>query len=220
VLSKIAVAQGKAGQLGDARETFREALEKCGPVVANGSGHALDEIALDQIAAGDFAGAVKTLDAGPVHSSFHVLTALAEAQARIGDASGSRTSYQRAIRETYRLRLVAPPTPTRPAGSSPLIAATHNRRDDNLLARLAAIQALSGDRMRALRTLDTIDNDEPRAVAVREIARAQASAGDVEGTLSWALTLNPTGFRLAALEGLAMGICSRGSALRRGRENK
>jgi tetratricopeptide (TPR) repeat protein len=220
VLSKIAVAQGKAGRLGDAHETFREALEKCGPLIANGPGHSLDEIALDQVAAGDFAGALKTLDAGPIHSPSHVLTALAQAQARIGDASGSRTSYLRAIRELYRLRLDVPPPPTPPAGAPPSLGTAHHRRDDNLLARLAAIQASSGDLKGALRTLDTINNDEPRAVAVREIARARASAGDAEGTFSWALTLNPSGLRLAALEGLAMGISSRGSAPRRDTENK
>jgi hypothetical protein len=74
---------------------------------------------------------------------------------------------------------------------------------------------LSGDLKAALRTLDAINGDEPRVVAVREIARARASAGDADGTLSWGLTLSPSGVRIAALQGLAIGISSRGRNPRR-----
>jgi pentatricopeptide repeat protein len=69
VLSRIASAQGKAGRLDDACETFREALEKGLVLAASSPAFALDEIALDQIVAGDIPGALKTLDTGPILGS-------------------------------------------------------------------------------------------------------------------------------------------------------
>jgi tetratricopeptide (TPR) repeat protein len=215
VLSRIASAQGKAGRLDDARETFREALEKGLVLAASSPAYALDEIALDQIVAGDIPGALKTLDTGPIRQRTNVLTALAKAQASVGDADGARASYRRAILDLYRLRLELPPPPTPPVGHTPVIDNSHHRRGNNLLARLAAIQALSGDVKTALRTLDTIDGDETKAVAVSEIARARASTGDADGALSWAVTLSPRLVRIAALQGLATGISDRGKDPRR-----
>jgi pentatricopeptide repeat protein len=215
VLSRIASAQGKAGRLDDACETFREALEKGFVLAASSPAYALDEIALDQIVAGDIPGALKTLDTGPIRQRTNVLTALAKAQASVGDADGARASYRRAILDLYRLRLELPPPPTPPVGHTPVIDNSHHRRGNNLLARLAAIQALSGDVKTALRTLDTIDGDETKAMAVSEIARARASTGDADGALSWAVTLSPRLVRIAALQGLATGISDRGKDPRR-----
>ena len=78
-------------------------------------------------------------------------------------------------------------------------------RRDSTLGQIAAIRARLGDLRAADQTMNLISSDYYMGWAARSVAEARARAGDVEGALAWALTLQPESVRFWALRGLATG---------------
>ncbi len=215
VLCAIGESQGKAGRLDDARRTLREALDRVGELDPRYSMQ-LYEIASAQAGVGDILGAMKTLDAVDADKRPILLSKVAAFQDKAGDHQGARDTFRVAIREAERC-LRNPPTPRETSAAAPqpptagdgdkdtVIHDPALRWKDSCLARLAAIRAMAGDFVAAELTLGSITLEDQRRLAARDIARARAGAGDPDGTLAWALTLEPARVQLAALRGLGSG---------------
>jgi RNA polymerase sigma factor (sigma-70 family) len=186
ILAAIGSYQGKGGHLERARETFREALDliRRDPKLSM----RLGQVAWGQGTAGDLAGALKTLEAVDSRQRIQELTEIADQRQETGDREGARASLRAALAEAEFLR-------REPDAQS---------KDDDL-ARLTALRAKLGDLPAAVEAFRSITQENERGWAARDIAEARARAGDAEGALAWALTLEPPTVRVWALRGLAMG---------------
>ena len=213
VLGVIGGMQGKAGRKGEAAATIREALDliKQHPEFAS----RLPQIAGAQLAAGDEAGALKTMDGADPESRPAWLVDLARQRAEAGDRDGARALLLRALHEAEgRLDRPAPP-PTRieeemrrsdPA-SQP--ADRDRAREDAVRSEVAAIHARLGHLDAASTSLRRITPGSWQLrSAAQGIARALVEAGDPSGALDWAMTLDPA-LRAEALRGLAEGVVGR-----------
>jgi tetratricopeptide (TPR) repeat protein len=219
ILARIGACQGKAGQIGKARETFREALElvRRDPKLTM----RLGQIAGGQAEAGDFAGALKTAESVGPDESVRTYINIAEKQRAAGDRKGARATLQIALGKAQVLLRDLPrvaDAESRTDAASKKAAASEKtksaqpkspdfllRRWDDLLGQTAAVHAKLGDLKAAIETMTLISLDDYRGWAIRDIAEARARAGDPEGTLEWALTLQPESARVWALRGLATG---------------
>jgi RNA polymerase sigma factor (sigma-70 family) len=214
VLAVIGGYQGKAGHRGEARATLREALDliRHDPRLSS----RLAQVAWGQAKAGDFAGALKTLESVDPQERIRSLIEIAEGQDEAGDHEGARTTLRLALGEAER----RPRTPEPPRGTNlpaPPVRADSKvvspdpalQSKDAALAQIAAIQAKMGALDAAVAAFRSITLEDHKGWAARDIAEARTKAGDAEGTLMWALSLEAPAVRAWALRGLAMGVRAR-----------
>jgi RNA polymerase sigma factor (sigma-70 family) len=189
-LHMIGLDQAKSGRLDDARRTFREALDLIAtdPNLATPIGQSrLVQIAMCQVDAGDFEGAMKTADGVSPQECQAILTSIAMV----------RTGDREAMRSACRLALEVIGRQVRERGDRPT---------DPEKARMASLRARMGEFGAAVEILSTIADENARATASAEVARTRASSGDVAGVLTWTLSLDPPALRISTLRGLAEGI--------------
>jgi hypothetical protein len=132
-----------------------------------------------------------------------------------GDPAAAKATLQNALVESVALLgQPAPPKDPRMAAGEmvdndgkPVLLNSNSddTRKASIKAQIAEFQARLGDLPAALKTFEDIHVEISRGRAALAIARARVRAGDVEGTLSWALALDPPAVRGWALDGLAAG---------------
>ena len=214
VLASIGASQGKAGYADKARETFREALDlvRGDPRLST----RLGQIALCQAEAGDYPGALKTVERVPPEQRIRLLTEIADKQNESGDHEGARITFRAALEQAERLLRDSPlPRNSSRAGGGAvtnhvdkIVPGDMTTRDlqwiDGQLAQVVALHAKSGNVKDAMKTLELISLPDCRGWAARDIAEAQTKAGDATGAITWALSLHPSE-RAWAIRGLATG---------------
>ena len=211
LLGEIGALQGKAGRRDEAKATLREAiaLAKAEPEFARQHG----QIAANQ-AVRDIPGALDTLEGVEPEDRIRWLSGIAAAQALAGDVEGSRATLRRTL-DALERELQAPIHGPAPGGevakaggppAAPIDPALARR--DRILARIAETQAQLGDFDAAIVTSRSILDGSWKGQAMRSIGQARSAAGDTEGALNWALSLDPP-LRSSALRGLAEGVANR-----------
>jgi RNA polymerase sigma factor (sigma-70 family) len=219
VLAVIGGYQGKAGQHDEARETLREALDliRHDPRLSL----RLGQVAWGQAKAGDIAGAMKTLESVDPRERLRLLIETAEQQDEAGDYEGARVTLRLALGEAERL--LRAPAPRRGADLKvpPIMVNADGKVvpsdapdlaldvKDTCLAEIAAIQAKLGALDLAVEAYRSITLGNHKGYAARDVAEARTKAGDAEGALAWALSLEAPDVRAWALRGLAKGVQSR-----------
>ncbi len=216
VLAAIGGYQGKAGHRAEARETIQEALEtvRRNPALVE---RRLGQVALSQAEAGDVSEAIKTVESLELEQRVNFLTQMAEGHERSGNIPSSRATFRRALEAAERCLRTPPPQPAGDRGTKGILKDADGkvvplnradpaiRRRDDLLAKIVECHAKLGELRAAVETFRSVAGDDYRGWAARDIAEAQSKAGDAEGALAWALTLEPPSVRTWALRGLAAG---------------
>jgi RNA polymerase sigma factor (sigma-70 family) len=190
VLGRIGLLQARAGRKEEARATFREAItliEKDPKLAPRWI-----QIASFQAVAGETEGALKIVDTARRSERPGLLSRIAERQAEAGDRVGSQASLRRAIGEIEAL----------------LKEDIEFAANDRQLSELASLQAQAGDFEKAAATMQTIFDPQTKGGAALAIARERTKAGDAQGALAWALTLEAPAPRSSAIQGLAQGVSS------------
>ncbi len=199
ILGVIGMEQGKAGRLDDARKTFREALDSIDrdPKLALRK----EQLAGGQVAAGDIAGALKTIEAlkpGNAAASWPRSPTAGPRRRPRGIARYLPPALPAAEEQLNN----PPPSREAPAFEGVTVDADGKvfKRDAvdpavqwkaASLGEIVAIYAKAGDIQQAIAIMDQIPLESHKGGAASTIAQAQAKAGDIEGALNWALTLRP-----------------------------
>ncbi len=210
ILACIGGYQGKTGHLDKARETFREALDSVrrDPKLAM----RLGQIASCQAEAGDFVGALETAKSVDPRWVIRVYVEIAEQQRQAGDQEGCRATLQLALQKAeieFRDPHQADGASSKSPASSEEARSARSANADLLLWQIAAIQAELDPLKAAAETMNRVSRSDYKGWAARDIAEARTKAGDADGTLAWALALQPESVRVWALRGLAAGTLDR-----------
>jgi RNA polymerase sigma factor (sigma-70 family) len=238
-LAVIAVAQARAKDLPAAQKTLQEALDIANsiqPDPTSSSDHrafALIHVAGAQAALGDVEGAVKLALSLPTPERYQssALYHIVEAQVNAGDFQGAlRTAkaIQHNITQEYAIKEIA--LAQARAGDVKAALATikevkYVATRVEVLVAAARYQAKAGDHKAASKTLQQAMQEMDRVedpphtggtkpALVREIAAAQAAAGDARAVLAWAEKLADPRLKTVALLGLAEGLTARGNPVR------
>ena len=131
---------------------------------------------------------------------------IARMQAAAGDATTARKTFTQAIHDAG-LSVEDPPKPNPDIAKSPGVRQNMPAAER---AKLAEIQAMSGDLAGALKTVRSIDDPNYVRSALQRVIAARATAGDVAGAFRLCLSETKTpDERRSALEGLAEGVDAR-----------
>jgi hypothetical protein len=182
-LAMLAVRQAEIGDVQGGLQTLAAAKLDEHP----GFGHFHSRFVVQQVLAGDAAGALRSIDGlKDVERQVSALLQVAVAQADKGDRAGARQT----------IRMAQQRQGSRGAGG----------KHDTYRRSLARAQAKTGDFAGALATAKAIQDAGTRASALRDIAKVQVAAGDRAGALATlkqaaaaARTVAPAGAALEAL---------------------
>ena len=206
-------AQAKAGDI-------KGALE-----IASGNNWALGDIAEAQAARGDVKGALKTISAITEESDkLSPLFSVAEAQAAQGDVKGALQTAslfpeEKAGSGVWRTRTAvlnriaraqAKAGDVEGALQTTLSAAGEvDWLNVGMVMNEAQANARSVDGKRWLQAVSRINTAWDRDIALRDIARAQAKAGNADAALSWASELKSPEEKAFALFGVVEGTLTK-----------
>ena len=191
VLSRIAAAQAKAGDIRAAEESISAAVALWDRTDPEQHSVGLLEVATGQARAGNVRGAFVVLKrVKRTRGRVRVLFDIAAAQAKAGDSKGAAQAISHAI-------------------------AMAERSDDLTLrvkafclraqvqVKLGDTQAVANSISAAMRTAQRIGGKTDRDFALRDIAEAQAKAGDSAGAISTTQRINDNYWRDWALRDIA-----------------
>jgi RNA polymerase sigma factor (sigma-70 family) len=220
VLPYVAQAQLKAGDRDAALDTLRRGFEAAKAETGSESQYVRFEyLALAQVEAGDFAGAVASAEAmGAEHAHDQVayLMRIARAQDRAGDAQGADATRARArvVAEARRAAPVAADVPRYvslfdEAGRTIEPNNAPSLREDYGHFQLAAIAADLGEYDEARRQAEQVHLASLRRFASSATPAAMAAEGDMPGAVAEARRLEAPEMRLWALSRIATGLAER-----------
>ncbi len=206
-LIRVGAIQQKAGDIAGANEILREAFRSLHdhPIMGGRDGR-YSQIADAQIANGDVAGAIHSVDA-ILGKRWESLVSIARAQAAAGDHTAARATFMSALG-------AADFSIEDPAGANPEITGPPPvglNFSWLMRQRLAETQAMMGDVTGAVQTIRTIDETWHRSDALQSVVMARATAGDVAGALRLAVdeSIAPPEERRRAFQGLGLGLDKR-----------
>ncbi|MDB5351379.1 MAG: polymerase sigma factor, sigma-70 family [Planctomycetota bacterium] len=223
VLSTIAEAQIEAGRRDAGVATLKRAYEAAVAAQFNEYKYVqFQHVALGQMKAGDFAGAVRSVEAmGSNHATDQVsyLMQIARHQEKAGDADGAAQTRARA-RAVAEARRKEPVEQTIPAnlmvtdGKGNEINDKHMPalREDYGRGQLAQIAAALGERDEARRLADQVRNPDLKRWAQAEVPASLAASGDVAGALEATNRLESPQARLQAFSRIASALANRANA--------
>jgi RNA polymerase sigma factor (sigma-70 family) len=202
-LCRIAGVQRDSGDVAGAKVTLRQAvfIVRDHPTMRGRDGR-LYQIFLAQIANGDIDVGVATLGLME-ETNVDALAQLARGQAAVGQHSAALKTFARALNAAG----LAIKTPIPPDFSLTNLPEVDRKMSPVDRVQVAEIEAMAGNVTAALRTVRSDDEKSFQQNALKKVASARATAGDVAGALRLCLEECKTPEnRLAALEGLARGV--------------
>ncbi len=178
-LRDVGVLQLKAGNQSGSDQTFQEAAQAAGAIEKDRKKtQAFQTMIMFRANAGDIAGALQTANGiGDLKTKGDALSAIASAQARKGDQSGSEGTFDAALQAANAIQ--------------------DERIKVASLSAIGTAQARAGDLSGALETVGAISDEKVRFSTLGQIARSQAVVGDLSGTnrglwmLIWMKKLRP-----------------------------
>lgn len=206
----VAIERRKAGDLKGARATLREGYQTAKAIdESRGKSGRLYQIASGMLLAGDVDGALLCVESMIPERRPEILTLIGSAQRRNGDDQAAQTTFQRALKEGETARGDRSRRETNEPKLKGILPRTDAQREAGAVREVVKIRAAMGEFDAARKLADTIKDPSIRSLALSDVAREQATAGDAAGALAWVRTLTVPRSNVTPLQSILQGISDR-----------